>query len=127
MTTIEPGDDLARQTAQAKLLREARDQLAAHAAALAEKKDRKGLARMGIPKTPGERINRDPKHGPAHLVDDILQGTAFTTVDLAEVLGVSLLTLRGWTAPAGTSVQREMPKTAKLLLDRILADLKGKA
>lgn len=117
--TIPEGDELARHTAQARMLREARDELAKRAGALAAKKDRKGLERMGIPRTPSERVNRMP---PARLLDEILAGAPFTSVDLAEVLGVSLPTLRSWMAPADNKVHREMPETAKLLLARILAD-----
>ena len=42
--------------------------------------------------------------------------------ELAELLGVSLPTLRGWIAPTTSKAHREMPKTAQLLLVRILAD-----
>ena len=45
--------------------------------------------------------------------------------ELAEMLGVSLPTLRSWIAPATSKMHRTMPKTAKLLLDRILADVEG--
>jgi hypothetical protein len=41
---------------------------------------------------------------------------------LAEMLGVALPTLRSWIAPETSKVHRSMPKTAQLLLDRILAD-----
>lgn len=106
--TITPeGDDLARQTAQAKMLREAREELAARARALAEAKNRKGLERMGLPE---------------QRAREIADGAPFTSEDLAEVLGVALPTLRNWMAPADNKVHREMPKTAKLLLERILAD-----
>lgn len=95
--------DLARQTTQAKLLREARDQLAEQA----------------------------PKMGKAWLVSiglkekrakEITSGETFNSADLAEVLGVSLPTLRNWLAPADNKVHRDMPETAKRLLARILAD-----
>ena len=101
------GDELARQTAQAKLLREARDELAKRAKAFADAKNRRALERMGLPKARATAIS---------------DGAKFNSEDLASLLGVKLLTLRGWMAPAGTSVQREMPQTAKLLLARILAD-----
>lgn len=52
----------------------------------------------------------------------LIEGQQFNTEDLAGLLGKKLLTVRGWMAPAGTSVYREMDDTAKLLLDRILAD-----
>jgi hypothetical protein len=41
---------------------------------------------------------------------------------LAEMLGVSLPTLRSWIAPETSKAHRSLPKTAQLLLDRILAD-----
>jgi ribosome assembly protein YihI (activator of Der GTPase) len=50
-TETDLGDELARQTAQAKMLREARDELAARARALAEAKTRKGLECMGLTAT----------------------------------------------------------------------------
>ena len=46
------------------------------------------------------------------------------TEELAELLGVSLPTLRSWIAPMTSKMHRSMPKTAQLLLDRILADAK---
>lgn len=106
-TEQQQGDDLAKQTAQAKLLREARERLTLKAGALAAKKNRKGLQAMGLT---------------AERADELISGNAFNSADLADLLGVALFTLRGWMAPAGTSVHREMPKTAKLLLARILAD-----
>lgn len=125
-TIIPEGDDLARQTAQAKILREARDQLAARARALAEAKNHKGLERMGLPANSRDRINKPDRNRPekqaAHLVNEILDGADFSTADLAEVLGVSLPALRNWMAPEDNKVHREMPQTAKLLLARILAD-----
>jgi DNA-directed RNA polymerase specialized sigma24 family protein len=42
--------------------------------------------------------------------------------ELAELLGVSLPTLRSWIAPATSKMHRSMPKTAQLLLERILAE-----
>ena len=42
--------------------------------------------------------------------------------ELAEMLGVSLPTLRNWIAPATSKMHRSMPKTAQLLLERILAE-----
>ncbi len=44
--------------------------------------------------------------------------------ELAELLGVSLPTLRSWIAPMTSKMHRSMPRTAQLLLDRILADAK---
>ena len=76
------GEDMARQTAQAKLLRDARDTL-------------------GI-----------------------------TNEELAERLGVKLVTMRQWMAdpntvtPKGHSIHRTMPETAKILLGYILRDAK---
>ncbi len=43
--------------------------------------------------------------------------------ELAELLGVSLPTLRSWIAPPTSKMHRSMPRTAQLLLDRILADV----
>ncbi|MFA6314330.1 MAG: hypothetical protein WCV99_24050 [Sterolibacterium sp.] len=43
---------------------------------------------------------------------------------LAELLGVSLATLRSWIAPESSKMHREMPKTAQLLLDRILLEIR---
>jgi DNA-directed RNA polymerase specialized sigma24 family protein len=103
------GDIVARQTAQAKLLREAREELAQRARDLADAKDRKGLERMGLP----------PKRA-----SELIAGQQFNSQDLADLLGVSLPTLRNWMAPADNAVHREMPLTAKLLLARILADKK---
>ncbi len=45
-----------------------------------------------------------------------------TNADLAERLGVSLLTLRNWLHPTSSNAHREMPKTAKLLLGYILKE-----
>lgn len=105
--TLEHPNELARQTAQAKALREARDELAAAVAKLAEKKDRKALKGLGI---------EDAR------IKALLDGAKFNSEDLADLLGVSLLTLRGWMAPADNSSHRGMPKTAALLLARILSD-----
>lgn len=49
-----------------------------------------------------------------------------TSEQLAEELGVSLPTLRNWLSPTTSKVHREMPKTAKLLLDRILKESRKK-
>lgn len=108
--TIPPegGDIVARQTAQAKLLREARDTIAAAVKKMAEKKDRKALAKLGLAP---DRIK------------ELLGGADFNTADLAYILGVSLETLRNWTYdPATAQRAREMPKTAILLLERIMED-----
>jgi DNA-binding transcriptional regulator YiaG len=45
-----------------------------------------------------------------------------TSEQLAVELGVSLPALRSWLLPADNKAHREMPQTAKLLLERILAD-----
>lgn len=106
----EGGDIVARQTAQAKLLREARETIAAAAKRMAERKDRKELAELGLAP---ERIK------------ELMAGADFNTADLAYILGVSLETLRNWTYdPATAQRAREMPKTAILLLERILAEVK---
>jgi DNA-binding transcriptional regulator YiaG len=44
------------------------------------------------------------------------------SAELAEMLGVSLPTLRSWIAPTSSKMHRSMPRTAQLLLDRILAE-----
>jgi DNA-binding transcriptional regulator YiaG len=58
----------------------------------------------------------------AKLIRDAREKLEITSEELADRLGVSLPTLRGWLAPADNKVHREMPLTAKLLLARILAD-----
>lgn len=58
----------------------------------------------------------------AKMLRDAREALGVTSEELAELLGVSLPTLRNWLAPADNKVHREMPKTAKLLLARILAD-----
>jgi DNA-binding transcriptional regulator YiaG len=45
-----------------------------------------------------------------------------TSAGLAELLGVSEITIGNWLLPHTSNRHREMPLTAKLLLDRILAD-----
>jgi DNA-binding transcriptional regulator YiaG len=60
----------------------------------------------------------------AKLIRDAREKLEITSEELAELLGVSLPTLRGWLTPADNKVHREMPLTAKLLLARILADPK---
>lgn len=47
-----------------------------------------------------------------------------TSEELAELLGVSLPTLRNWLHPATSKAHRGMPETAKLLLAYRLADPK---
>lgn len=44
--------------------------------------------------------------------------------ELAEMLGVSLPTIRNWIAPTTSKMHRSMPRTAELLLERILNDIK---
>jgi DNA-binding transcriptional regulator YiaG len=58
----------------------------------------------------------------ATLIRAARKTLGITSEELAERLGVALPTLRNWIAPATSKVHREMPKTARLLLDRILAD-----
>jgi len=106
--TITPeGDDLARQTAQAKMLREARDELAKRARELADAKNRKALQRMGLSQK---------------RAAEILDGAPFTSEDMADILGVSLRALIKWLAPGDAPDHREMPETAKRLLSYILRD-----
>lgn len=97
-----------KETEQARLLKDARDQLAQRAAALAEKKDKRGLVEMGLS---------------ADRAAELIQGASFNTQDLADLLGVSLPALRKWLVPGkGNYNYREMPQTARLLLERILSD-----
>ena len=49
-----------------------------------------------------------------------------TSKQLAQSLGVKLPTLRSWITPETSKVHREMPKTAILLLRRILEDERKK-
>jgi DNA-binding transcriptional regulator YiaG len=58
----------------------------------------------------------------AKLLRDARDKLEVTSEQLAQLLGVSLPTLRNWLAPPTSKVHREMPLTAKLLLARILAD-----
>ena len=46
------------------------------------------------------------------------------SAELAEMLGVSLPTLRSWIVPETSKAHRAMSKTAQLLLDRICAEAK---
>lgn len=105
-------DTMARQTAQAKMLREARDELAKHASRLAEAKDRKSLERIGLPEANARRL---------------IEGGTFVSEDMAAMLGVSLPTLRNWMAPADNKVHRDMPETARMLLDVRLEQAKESA
>lgn len=100
------GDNMARQTAQAKLLREARDELAAIVAKLAEKKNRVKLVAIGIPQERAENIVTLPSYA----------GGAFNTEDMAKMLGASTKTLRNWLAEPGSGIYRPMPEMARMLL-----------
>jgi DNA-binding transcriptional regulator YiaG len=44
--------------------------------------------------------------------------------ELANMLGIGELTLKGWLLPTTSKTRREMPKTARLLLGYILDDCK---
>lgn len=109
MSEAEIWGDMARQTEQAKLLREARDKLAGHVRELADRKNRQTLKAMGFA---GERVS------------ELCAGAEFNSADLASLLGVSLPTLRNWLSPTTSKVHREMPQTAKLLLARLLDDIR---
>lgn len=62
-------------------------------------------------------------HGPNKVrAIAMTEGADLNSEDMAELLGVSLPTLRNWMAPADNMVHWEMPKTATLLLARTLAD-----
>ena len=60
----------------------------------------------------------------AKLLRGARKRLAVRSEELAELLGVSLPTLRSWIAPLTSKMHRSMPRTAQLLLDRILADAK---
>ena len=96
-------EEMARQTAQAKLLREARDELAGKAPQM-------GKAWMIANGLTEKRAKA------------ILEGAQFNTEDLADLLGVSLPTLRSWINPPTNDTHRPMSTTAQRLLARILAD-----
>ena len=49
-----------------------------------------------------------------------------TTEGLADELGVSIHTLQSWLLPEKSDRHRPMPKTAKLLLARIVAEARKK-
>lgn len=49
-----------------------------------------------------------------------------TNAELADLLGVSQYTLLNWMLPEESAGRRAMPKTAELLLERILSDHRGK-
>lgn len=96
-------DAMARQTAQAKLLREARDQLAL----MAPKMGKGWLVSLGLTEKRAKEIT---------------EGATFNSEDLADAIGTSLSSLRSWMLPADNKAHRVMPETAKRLLARILAD-----
>ena len=62
----------------------------------------------------------------AKMLREAMERLGISRKELAEQLGVSVLTLRNWLSPTTTTVHREMPRTAVLLLERILADGKRK-
>lgn len=65
----------------------------------------------------------------AKKIRDARKVLKMTNPELAEELGVSLPTLRSWLMPKGDPEKtsyRNMPRTAKLLLDRILAEHRKK-
>lgn len=99
---------MARQTAQAKLLREARDEFAQ----LAARMHARDLIALGLSKIRAAELS---------------DGQPFNSADLAEILGVALPTVRNWMAPANNEVHREMPKTARYLLDYRLRDARAAA
>jgi hypothetical protein len=106
--TIILGGDMARQTAQAKMLREARDELAKRAA---DEKCRRLMVKLGL-------MNE-------RRAKEIAAGSPFTSEDMADMLGVKVATLRQWLAtpketPGGHLVGRNMTKTARRLLDILL-------
>ena len=76
--------------------------------------------------TTDEQIEEMAQTAQAKLLRDAREQLELTSEQLAEELGVSLPTLRSWLLPADNKAHREMPLTAKLLLERILADNRGK-
>lgn len=58
------------------------------------------------------------------LLRDARDTLGIDSTVLAEMLGVTLPTLRSWILPKTSKAHRGMPLTAKLLLDRILSDRK---
>ena len=61
---------------------------------------------------------------PAEILRDARGKLKINTEGLAGLLGVSLPTLRSWIAPTTSKMHRDMPKTAQLLLERILVECK---
>ena len=55
------------------------------------------------------------------LLRDARKRLGCTTAELAEQLGSSLSTVRGWLLPSDNKAYRNMPKSAQLLLDHVLA------
>lgn len=49
-----------------------------------------------------------------------------TTEELAALLGKSLATLRAWLLPKGNRARRNMPASARMLLERILKEHRNK-
>ena len=58
----------------------------------------------------------------AKLLRDARGKLSITNEELARRLGISLSTLLSWLRPGDDKPHRKMPQTAKLLLERILAD-----
>jgi hypothetical protein len=62
----------------------------------------------------------------AKLLKRAKEELGLTSKGLADELGVTLSGFNNWIAPKGSDRYRPMPKTARLLLARILADAKKK-
>lgn len=61
------------------------------------------------------------------LLNKAREKLELTSEALAEELGVSIHTVKSWLLPEDSKKHRPMPKTARLLLERIMAERrKGK-
>ena len=67
-----------------------------------------------------------PETAQAKMLREARDRLGITTEELADELGVSLPTIRNWLTPKTSKVHRKMPKTATLLLARILSEKRKK-
>jgi transcriptional regulator with XRE-family HTH domain len=61
-----------------------------------------------------------------NLLRQAREKLGLTVEGLADELGVSIHTMRSWLLPEDSKKHRKMPKTARLLLDRIMAEARKK-